>query len=140
MSAVRVVYAFILAPALLPALWIVGALVLGSRAGAGIGLVTLAFFAYLPALVLGVPIYLIATRRGVPLTPLRAGVAGMAIAATPWLAALVVRLSFDEAAQAILLFAGLAGACGAVSGGAFWAVAAWPMTGVPGRVSGAGTR
>ena len=125
MSAVRVVYAFILAPALLPALWIVGALVLGSRAGAGIGLVALAFFAYLPALVLGVPIYLIAMRRGVLLTPLRAAIVGAVIAAAPWFAAFAGRLSFDDAAQALLLFSGLAGGCGAVSGLAFWAVAAW---------------
>ena len=38
---------------------------------------------------------------------------------------LVCNGSFDDAAQALLLFSGLAGGCGAVSGLAFWAVAAW---------------
>lgn len=118
-SSLRVVYAFILAPALIPAAWIVGALVLGSQGWVGIGLFVLVFFAYLPALVLGVPTYLIARRRGVRLTPFRAALTGVLVASAPWF---VLGLAFSSTG---LWFAAIAAAAGAMSGLAFWAVAVW---------------
>ena len=120
-SSVRVVYAFILAPALVPAGWIIAALVLGSQGWVSIGLLTLVFFAYLPALVLGVPTYLIARRRGVRLTSLRAAITGALVASAPWL---VVAVGLGPRSAALWLVA-IAAAAGSVSGLAFWVVAAW---------------
>ncbi|CAN7220891.1 hypothetical protein LJR164_000804 [Phenylobacterium sp. LjRoot164] len=124
MPAVRLIYAFILAPALTPALWSLGALLLGSPVWANLGLFALVFFAYLPALVLGAPAYLLLRRRGVRLTPLRAMIAGALVAAVPWFVA-AAGLALNSTGLALLWLAAIAAVAGAVSGLAFWAVAAW---------------